>query len=79
MGKKEILDPGEFVRNDRRHWRDDELLAPGALLDFQSLTDDAFQSLRGKYFRPADLIAEMRLRKRLRARLPRKPARSADD
>jgi hypothetical protein len=79
MGKKDIVDPSEFVRNDRRNWRDDELLAPGALLDFQSLADDAFQSLRGKYFRPADLIAEMRLRKRLQSRIPRKPARRADD
>ena len=34
--------------------------------------DDAFQSMRGKYFRAADLIAEMRLRKRLRIRVPRK-------
>jgi hypothetical protein len=60
MSKKEILDPSELVRSDRRSWRDDELLASGALLDFQKLCDDAFQSMRRKYFRPADLIAEMR-------------------
>ncbi len=72
MGKKECLDYSEFVRNDRRSWRDDKLLAPGALFDFQSLSDDAFQALRGKYFRPADLIAEMRLRKRLQIKTPRK-------
>ena len=70
MTKKEILDPSELVRNDRRSWRDDELLASGALLDFQKLCDDAFQSMRGKYFRPADLIAEMRLRKRRRIKMP---------
>jgi hypothetical protein len=70
MSKKETVDLTEFVRNDRRNWRDDELLAPGALLDFQKLCDDAFQSMRGKYFRPADLIAEMRLRKRLRIKKP---------
>jgi hypothetical protein len=39
--------------------------------DFQKLCDDAFQLMRGKYFRPADLIAEMRLRKRLRIKMPR--------
>jgi hypothetical protein len=70
MSKKEIFDPSELVRNDRRSWRDDELLASGALLDFQKLCDDAFQSMRGKYFRPADLIAEMRLRKRRRIKMP---------
>ena len=36
------LHPSEFVRNDRRSWRDDELLASGALLDFQKLCDDAY-------------------------------------
>ena len=70
MSKKEILDPSELVRSDRRSWRDDELLASGALLDFQKLCDDAFQSMRRKYFRPADLIAEMRLRKRRRIKMP---------
>jgi hypothetical protein len=70
MSKKEILDPSELVRSDRRSWRDDELLASGALLDFQKLCDDAFQSMRGKYFRPADLIAEMKLRKRRRIKMP---------
>jgi hypothetical protein len=57
---------------DRRNWRDDKLLAPSALLDFQKLCDDAFQSMRGKYFHPTDLIAEMKLRKRLRMKIPRK-------
>jgi hypothetical protein len=70
MSKKEILDPSELVRSDRRSWRDDELLASGALLDFQKLCDDAFQSMRGEYFRPADLIAEMRLRKLRRIKMP---------
>ena len=70
MTKKEILDPSELVGNDRRNWPEDELLASGALVDFQKLCDDAFQSMRGKYFRPADLIAEMRLRKRRRIRMP---------
>ena len=70
MTKKEIFDPNELVRNDRRSWREDELLASGALVDFQKLCDDAFQSMRRKYFRPADLIAEVRLRKRLRIKMP---------
>jgi hypothetical protein len=72
MNTKGIIDLSDFVRDDRRNWRADELLSPGALLDFQKLCDDAFQSMRGKYFRAADLIAEMRLRKRLRIRVPRK-------
>jgi hypothetical protein len=73
MSKKETVVLTEFVRDNRRNWRDDELLAPGALLDFEKLCDDAFQSMRGKYFRPADLIAEMRLRKRLRIRIRANP------
>jgi hypothetical protein len=72
MNTKGTIDLSDFVRDDRRNWRADELLSPGALLDFQKLCDDAFQSMRGKYFRAADLIAEMRLRKRLRIRVPRK-------
>jgi hypothetical protein len=79
MSKKDIVDLREFLRDDRRNWRDEELLAPGALLDFQKLCDDAFQSMRRKYFRPADLIAEMRLRKRLRIRIPRKSRRAQDN
>jgi hypothetical protein len=71
MTKKHIIDLTDFVRDDRRNWRDDKLLAPGALLDFQKLCDDAFQSMRGKYFRPTDLIAEMKLRKGLRMKIPR--------
>ena len=71
MNTKGTIDLSDFVRDDRRNWRADELLSPGALLDFQKLCDDAFQSMRGKYFRAADLIAEMRLRKRLRIKMPR--------
>jgi hypothetical protein len=71
MNAKGTIDLSEFVRDDRRSWLADELLSPGALLDFQNLCDDAFQLMRGKYFRPADLIAEMRLRKRLRIKMPR--------
>jgi hypothetical protein len=48
------------------------LLASGAFRDFQKLCDEAFHSLRGKYYRPADLVAEMRLRRRLRIKVPRK-------
>lgn len=69
MNTKGTIDLSDFVRDDRRNWRADELLSPGALLDFQKLCDDAFQLMRGKYFRPADLIAEMRLRKRLRIKI----------
>jgi len=79
MSKKQFVDSTDFVRGDRRGWRDDALLAPGALLDFQQLCDDAFQSLRRKYFRPADLIAEMRLRKGLGIEIPGKIKRRRDD
>ena len=48
------------------------LLASGAFRDFQKLCDEAFHLVRGKYYRPADLVAEMRLRRRLRLKVPRK-------
>jgi hypothetical protein len=79
MSTKRIIDLSDFVRDDRRNWRAHELLSPGALQDFQTLTDDAFQSMRRKYFRPADLIAEMRLRKRLRTKLRLKSRRAQDN
>lgn len=79
MSKKRIIDIANLIRDDRSNWREDELLAPGALLDFQKLCDDAFQSMREKYFRPADLMAEMKLRKRLRIKIARKSAGVRDD
>jgi hypothetical protein len=54
-------DFGRLVRDERRNWRDQRLLAPRALRDFQKLSDEAFDSMRRKYFCPADLVAEMRL------------------
>jgi hypothetical protein len=35
----------------------DHLLASRAIRDFQKLSEEAFQSLRSKYYRPADLVA----------------------
>jgi hypothetical protein len=58
--------------DERQKWQDDHLLASRAIRDFQKLSDEAFHSLRGKYYRPADLVAEMRLRRRLRIKVPRK-------
>jgi len=33
------------------------------LNDFQKLSDEAFRSMKGKYYRPADLIADMQSRR----------------
>jgi hypothetical protein len=72
MSKKESINLGKLVRDERQKWQDGHLLAPGAFRDFQKLCDEAFHSLRGKYYRPADLVAEMRLGRRLRIKVPRK-------
>jgi hypothetical protein len=72
MSKKESINLGKLVRDERQKWQDGHLLAPGAFRDFQKLCDEAFHSLRGKYYRPADLVAEMRLRRRLRIKVPHK-------
>jgi hypothetical protein len=46
MTKKEILDPSELVRNDRRSWRDDELLAwisrNSAMMPFNRCEESTF-------------------------------------
>ena len=72
MTKKELINLAKLVRDERQKWQDDNLLAPGAFRDFQKLCDEAFHSLRGKYYRPVDLVAEMRLRRRLKIKVPRK-------
>src|SRR3984893_11193558 len=72
MSKKESINLATLVRDERQKWQDGHLLAPGAFRDFQKLCDEAFHSLRGKYYRPTDLVAEMRLRRRLRIKVPRK-------
>ena len=66
MSKKESINLAKLVRDERQKWQDDNLLASGAFRDFQKLCDEAFHLLRGKYYRPTDLVAEMRLRRRLR-------------
>jgi hypothetical protein len=56
MSKKETLNLSKLVtsvKNDKM----DHLLASRAIRDFQKLSEEAFQSLRGKYYRPADLVA----------------------
>jgi hypothetical protein len=72
MSKKESINLAKLVRDERQKWQDGHLLAPGAFRDLQKLSDEAFHSLRGKYYRPADLVAEMRLRRRLGVKVPRK-------
>ena len=62
MSKKETLNLAKLVtsvKNDKM----DHLRASRAIRDFQKLSEEAFHSLRGKYYRPADLVAEMRLRR----------------
>ena len=59
MSKKETINLAKLVRDERQKWQDDHLLAPGAFRDFQKLCDEAFHSMRDKYFRPADLVADM--------------------
>jgi len=56
MSKKETLNLAKLVtsvKNDKM----DHLLASRAIRDFQKLSEEAFHSLRGKYYRPADLVA----------------------
>ena len=72
MSKKESINLAKLVRDERQKWQDDNLLASGSFRDFHKLCDEAFHSLRGKYYRAADLVAEMRLRRRLRIKVPRK-------
>lgn len=70
--RNNVLDSVKFVRAERRRWQDNHLLARGALDDFQKLSDEAFRSMKGRYYRPADLIADMQSRRffRLKAPLP---------
>jgi len=72
MSKKASVNLAKLVRDERQKWQDDNLLASWAFRDFQKLCDEAFHSLRGNYYRSADLVAEMRLRRRLRIKVPRK-------
>jgi hypothetical protein len=62
MPRKEVLDSAKLVDAERRRWQCNHLLAPGALSDFQKLSDEAFVSMKNKYYRPADLIREVRSR-----------------
>lgn len=72
MRRSEPVDTARLVRDERRKWQSDRLIAPGALHDFQKLSDEAFLSMRLKYLAPADLVAEMRLRRVPKSRPPRK-------
>lgn len=42
MRRGEVLDSAKLVLAERRRWQDNHLLAPGALRDFQQLSDEAF-------------------------------------
>ena len=53
----------KLVRAERRRWQENLLLSPGALSDFQKLSGEAFRSMRGKYYRPTDLIADIHSRR----------------
>jgi hypothetical protein len=69
MRRKDEADFAKLVQAERRRWRDNHLLGAGALQDFQKLSDEAFRSMRGKYYRPVDLIADMDSRRLLRLKL----------
>jgi len=49
MLRKEVCEYAKLVQAERRRWQDNHLLAPGALRDFQKLSDEAFLSMKGKY------------------------------
>lgn len=72
MSEEETVDLAKLLRDERQKWQDNQVLSPGALRDFQQLSEEEFHSLRDKYYRPADLVAEMGLRARLRVGEPRK-------
>ena len=63
MRRKDVIDFTRLVRAERRRWQQDHLLAPGALNDFQKLSDEAFRVMKGKYYRPADLIVDIQSRR----------------
>jgi hypothetical protein len=63
MPKNQPADIAIFIRDERRKWQNNHLIAPGALRDFQKLSDEAFILMRRKYFSPAELISEMRRRR----------------
>ena len=69
------VDSDKLVRMERAKWRDKNQLAPNALNDFQQLTDETFLELRNKYFGPADLVAEMMMRKKMNVRKHKRRAR----
>ena len=73
MPEEDVLESAKLVQAERSSWQENHLLAPGALSDFQKLSDEAFLSMRRKYYRPADLIAEMRSRRNSRTKA-RRPA-----
>jgi hypothetical protein len=63
MRRKDDTDFTKLVRAERRRWQENQFLAPGALSDFQKLSDEAFRSMRAKYYHPTDLIADMQSRR----------------
>jgi hypothetical protein len=63
MRRKDGADFTNLVRAERRRWRENQLLAPGALSDFQKLSDEAFRLMRGKYYHATDLIADIQSRR----------------
>jgi hypothetical protein len=76
--KPAFLD-GRCITVERRNWGDNHLIAPNALRDFQKLSDEAFLSLRRKYFSPADLVAKMRLRRILESEAAAQGAQAQAD
>jgi hypothetical protein len=71
MRRNNALDSANLVRAERRRWQENHLLAEGALNDFQKLSDEAFRSMKAKYYRPADLFADMQSRRLFRLQTKR--------
>ena len=71
MRRNNALDSVNLVRAERRRWQENHLLADGALNDFQKLSDEAFRSMKGKYYRPVDFIADMQSRRLFKLRSTR--------
>ena len=68
-----VLDALKIVKPEDKvpAWPELSYLAPDALNDFQKLSDEAFRSMTDKYYRPADLIADMRSRRFLKLKARR--------
>jgi hypothetical protein len=76
-GSRQDFDGTKFAALERAGWRDSGLLTRGSLTDFQKLADDVFLDLKRRYYRPADLVVELKQQVQLNTR--RKPSISRSE